>query len=177
MFQSVFLYLCSVDFSYRIYWTSVFYQYCTLLCGIFLCFLLFFPTRKNILRGVHPARCWKQLTEALYLWSEIEYPVFVSLIMFLEWSLGDFIIHRKWQDFILTLYSFLTYITGTGPWDRTIILHDWLEDSGEIRTMMTTEVNLADSSWLLRAAEMKRRLCCFWDWVGTDSDLGTGLRR
>ena len=42
MFHSVFLYLCSVDFSYRIYWTSVFSQYCTLLCGIFLCFSLFF---------------------------------------------------------------------------------------------------------------------------------------
>ena len=66
------------------------------------------PTRNNFLRGVHPAGFWKQLTESRYLCSENEYPVFVSFITFLGWSLWDFIIHRKWQNFIPTLSSFLT---------------------------------------------------------------------
>ena len=43
-------------------------------------------TKENFLRGVHPARCRRQLTESGYCCSEIEYLVFVSLFTFLGWQ-------------------------------------------------------------------------------------------
>ena len=64
--------------------------------------------RKNFLRGVHPASCLEQLTDSCYCWSNVKYLVFVSLFTFVWWSPWNFIIHKKWQNFILTFYGFLT---------------------------------------------------------------------
>ena len=64
--------------------------------------------RKNFLRGVHPVSCWEQLTDSSYYCCEIKYIVFVSLFTFVGWSLWNFIIHKKIQNFIPTFYGFLT---------------------------------------------------------------------
>ena len=63
-------------------------------------------SRKNFPRGVHPVSCWEQLRDSCYCCSEFKYLVFVSLFTFVWCSLCNFIIHKKWKNFIFTFLWF-----------------------------------------------------------------------